>query len=119
MMWLIGIGGSIGAGARFILGNRINKKTNTFFPIATWIINILGSLLLGLLVNLHNAGVLGTSGYYLLGIGFCGAFTTFSTFTNEVLLLFIERRARLALFYIISSVMFAFLGAFLGLRIQI
>ncbi|AGK52796.1 fluoride efflux transporter CrcB [Bacillus sp. 1NLA3E] len=117
MMWLIGIGGSIGAGARFILGNTINKKTNTLFPIATWIINILGSFLLGLLVNLHNAGVLGNSGYYIFGIGFCGAFTTFSTFTNEVVLLFIERRAGLALFYIICSVLVAFIGAFLGLRI--
>ena len=55
MIWMIGIGGSLGAAARFLLGNLISRGTQKInpFPIGTWIINITGSFLLGVLTGFH------------------------------------------------------------------
>ena len=57
MIWMIGLGGSLGAAARFILGNFIIKRIQKVypFPIGTWIINITGSFLLGLITQLYLA----------------------------------------------------------------
>lgn len=115
MMWLIGIGGAIGAGSRFLFGKWITKKIGSLFSISTGIINVLGSFILGLLVNFHISGIIGDEAYYLLGVGFCGAFTTFSTFTNEVVMLLHEKRVASAIMYIVSSVILSCIGAFIGL----
>ena len=60
MIWMIGIGGSLGAAARFLLGNLISRGTQKInpFPIGTWIINITGSFLLGVLTQFHLTNVI-------------------------------------------------------------
>ncbi|MGJ7919649.1 fluoride efflux transporter CrcB [Neobacillus sp. LXY-4] len=115
MIWLIGFGGSFGAGFRFLIGNWIIKKTTTKFPYSTLIINLIGSFILGLLVNLHRAEVIADTGYFFFGIGFCGAFTTFSTFANEVVFILLEKRWRVAFLYIVLSIVLALMGASVGL----
>jgi crcB protein len=78
-LFLIGIGGACGAVARYKLGEFLLRHEEHTFPFGTFLINISGALLLGLLSGFHLAG----NPYFLLAEGFCGAFTTFSTFALE------------------------------------
>ncbi|WP_045516752.1 fluoride efflux transporter CrcB [Neobacillus niacini] len=115
MIWLIGIGGSIGAAARYLLGNFINKKKNLErFPLGTWLINITGSFLLGLLANLYQSNEISDWVWLFVGVGFCGAFTTFSTFGYETLILLQSNKKILACVYVLTSVILSILSAALG-----
>ena len=86
---LVGFGGVLGALARHLLGERIDARAAD-----TLAVNVLGSLVLGLLVSMP----VGDSLLLLFGTGFCGAFTTFSTFAFETVRLFEtgERRRAVA-----------------------
>ena len=75
---LVAIGGAVGSVLRYLLSG-----INTSFPWGTFAVNILGSLLIGLLVGLVSKGVLSPEMKLLMVTGFCGGFTTFSTFANE------------------------------------
>ncbi|MBS4190816.1 fluoride efflux transporter CrcB [Bacillus sp. FJAT-49705] len=104
MIWIIGVGGSFGALLRYLIGAFINKKSKGTFPLGTWIINLTGSLLLGLLAKLHITNQIQDWVWFMFGIGFCGAFTTFSTFSNETVKLLLEKQFKIAFIYVISSV---------------
>ena len=75
---LVALGGAVGSVLRYLL-----SSINTSFPWGTFAVNILGSLLIGLLVGLVCKGVLSPEMKLLMVTGFCGGFTTFSTFANE------------------------------------
>ena len=75
---LIALGGAAGSVLRYLV-----SSLNTLFPWGTFTVNILGSLLIGLLVGLVSKGMLSPELKLLLVTGFCGGFTTFSTFANE------------------------------------
>jgi len=111
-----GIGGMLGACLRFGLGAFINKKAASTapFPAGTWVINLTGSFLLGILANRHLAGSLSETAWLLWGVGFCGAYTTFSTFGTETVGLLDKKRFKLAAIYVTSSVLFGLLFAMLG-----
>lgn len=117
MIWLIGLGGALGASARFMLGNQIMRLSKSLFPYSTFVINITGSFFLGLLINLHNSGTIGELVYSFLGIGFCGAFTTFSTFAYEAAAMMMKKQLTITLFYIICSVLISLAGAYIGLMV--
>lgn len=117
MIWLVCAGGAFGAGARYLLGILISKKNKLILPIPTLIINITGSFLLGILFNINRSGMIDESLYSFWGIGFCGAFTTFSTFSVEAVQLLIEKRYFLATMYVLMSTLIALIGALLGLKI--
>jgi len=85
---LIALGGAVGAPLRFVLGRAIQGRRARDFPWGTLAVNVLGCLVLGVLVG---AGA-GGSALALVGVGFCGALTTFSTFGYETYRL-IERRS--------------------------
>lgn len=109
-MIFVMIGGCFGAMSRFYIGKLLAGKS-TRFPVSTFAVNILGSFLLGTAVNSE----LSTALYGLIGIGFLGAFTTFSTFSYEALQLLLARRFPTAVLYIMSSIIFgfaAFMAAF-------
>ncbi|RFU62043.1 fluoride efflux transporter CrcB [Peribacillus glennii] len=114
MIWLIGAGGAIGAAARYFLGAFINSRGKRDFPIGTWLVNITGSLLLGVLTGLYVFHYLPQWIWFLLGIGFCGAYTTFSTFSTENMALIEKSKYRLAMSYLISSVLIGILAAGAG-----
>lgn len=96
---LVGVGGFFGSLCRFQLGRLIARTRNTTFPIGTFFINITGAFLLGVLSSLNlSKGV-----YPLLGDGFLGAYTTFSTFMYEGFHLFEDRETLNALVYILGS----------------
>src|SRR5699024_6348418 len=97
---LVACGGFFGSMARFYLSFILNKHF-----IGTWIANICGSILLGIVVTGQQSDMLSQWLWALLGIGFCGAFTTFSTFGNETLQLILERKYFLVISYVLASVL--------------
>ncbi|WP_040209302.1 fluoride efflux transporter CrcB [Neobacillus jeddahensis] len=110
---LVGIGGFFGAIARFSGSQVINKRITSSIPIATLSINLLGSFLLGLLFGMG----INKSALLLLGTGFMGAFTTFSTFKLEGIQLHISQQKKAFLMYTTISYGGGILLAFLGLEI--
>ena len=98
-MMAVMMGGCLGAMARFSIG-KLLAGTGRSFPFPTFCINILGCFLLGIAVASELPPVL----YRLVGIGFLGAFTTFSTFSYETLQLLRERRPVAAGMYCAGSI---------------
>jgi CrcB protein len=87
---LVGVGGFLGANARFVAAKWIGTWVDARFPLGTFLINMSGSFLLGLLGGLLAARLVprGDDVRLALGVGFLGAFTTFSTFEFETHALF-------------------------------
>lgn len=88
-MWLpyllVGVGGFVGANARFIVARGVGALFETRFPLGTFAINISGSFLLGVLGTIIALKLMpnSESARLAIGVGFLGAFTTFSTFEFE------------------------------------
>jgi CrcB protein len=75
--------GAIGAPLRYLVDGAVGDRTEGVFPWGTFIINATGSILLGFLTGLALYHAFPTEPKIVLGSGFCGAYTTFSTFTFE------------------------------------
>ena len=112
---VIAIGGALGALSRYGLGLWISNKWNQGFPLGTFIINITGAFLLGFL-NILFVERLTLSPLWRLGIGigFLGAYTTFSTFGYEVIMLLEGGSLLTAGLYTLLSVVVGFTGVALG-----
>jgi fluoride exporter len=87
---LVGLGGFMGANARFVVARFVGALFETRFPLGTFVINISGSFLLGLLGTIVAQKVMPNSESMrlALGVGFLGAYTTFSTLEFETHALF-------------------------------
>lgn len=109
---LVGIGGFFGAITRFSVSQFVNNRYSFRIPMATLMINILGSFLLGLMIGFG----LNKLALLLLGTGFMGAFTTFSTFKLEGIQLHLNKRKKEFLMYNIISYGGGILLAFLGFK---
>jgi len=90
----IALAGGLGAAARFVLDGVVRTRTasRTPFPVGTFVINATGSLLLGLVVGLTSAQLLPETLHAVVGAGFLGGYTTFSTASFETVRLLQERR---------------------------
>ena len=75
--------GAIGAPVRYLVDGAVGDRTEGVFPWGTFLINVTGSLLLGFLTGLALYHAFPKTPKVVLGTGFCGAYTTFSTFTFE------------------------------------
>lgn len=108
---LVATGGFLGAISRFALNNFIQSRHQRAFPSGTFTINITGSFLLGLLFGLQQ---LPQEFFFLLGTGFMGAYTTFSTFEMEAVELMRKKEALIALLYLSASVILGVILAYGG-----
>ncbi|MGC9378516.1 fluoride efflux transporter FluC [Streptomyces sp. MH13] len=83
--WLLVLaGGAVGAPVRHLIGAAAREHLRSAFHWGTFLANMAAALLLGFLVEAGTEGALGDSGQALLSTGFCGALSTWSTFSNEV-----------------------------------
>jgi len=101
---LVAAGGALGALSRFAVATVSRRFFGVQFPWGTLLINVSGCFALGLLAGLFNSKTSPTGLHYGLGIGFLGAFTTFSTYELEGMLLLNEGRHGLACLYLGGSV---------------
>ncbi|MFD8595452.1 fluoride efflux transporter CrcB [Kitasatospora sp. NPDC059646] len=86
MNWLLVIlGAAVGAPLRYLTDRAVQARHDTVFPWGTFAVNVSGSLVLGLLTGAVAAGAASSQLQLLLGTGFCGALTTYSTFSYETL----------------------------------
>jgi fluoride exporter len=116
MIWSVAIGGAVGSIARFLLGTFVQQRAGTAFPIGTLIINITGSVLLGFLLRFALATPSITPATRaLLTTGFCGGYTTFSTFSYETVALIEENELGRAVLYAALSVVVAMVGTYCGI----
>jgi CrcB protein len=115
--WLaIGLGGALGAVARAALGLWLNPKEGGALPWGTFAANLLGSLALGFLVGLLlSERMTSPTTRALLATGFCGAFTTFSTFSMETVNLARNGHALTAVLYVGLTLALCLVGSILGL----
>lgn len=114
MLW-VGLGGFLGANARYLFGLWIAARLGTTFPYGTFVINVSGSFVLGIIVGLLDAHVLAPAVRLSLAIGFVGAYTTFSTFTYETLRLIEDGSLLLATANVVGSVLIGMVAAVAGL----
>lgn len=111
----VAVGGALGAAARFAVSRLARTYIDAALPYGTLLVNITGSLLLGILAGLVAAAVKFPPFLFaLLGTGFCGAFTTFSTFATETLA---SNSFPVALINILANNLLALAAAALGLYI--
>ena len=112
---LIGAGGFAGAIVRYALGKWIGQLWGRSFPLGTFIINVSGSFLIGLLMALFTGRFMTNPQWRLLLIvGFLGAYTTFSTFEYETGALLEDGEFILAMINIVLSVMAGFIALKIG-----
>ena len=114
--WYVALGSAVGGVARFALASLVQQRVGPNFPVGTLIVNISGSFLLGLILRY----ALGTQAVTpevraLLTTGFCGGYTTFSTFTYDTMLLLEDGQTSRAGMYVLLSVALSLAGAWLGI----
>lgn len=109
------IGGAIGAGARHLVGQAMLARFGPAFPWGTLSINIVGSLLMGLLVGWLARSGGGDTTRLFVGVGILGGFTTFSSFSMEYWMLFERGQNAQAAAYVLASVIGAIAACGLGL----
>jgi CrcB protein len=112
---IIGVGGFLGAVARYAIALWIGQKWGRNFPMGTFVINVSGSFLIGLLMVLFTERYLVNPQWrLLLVVGFLGAYTTFSTFEYETGSLLKDGEWMMALLNIVGSVVAGFVALKMG-----
>jgi CrcB protein len=115
MIWYIAVGSAIGGVSRYLVDGVVQRMLSTTFPAGTLLINISGSLLLGFIVRYGvETATLSPGMRALLTIGFCGGYTTFSTFTYETATLLESGEWARAGLYVSGSLILSLLGVFAG-----
>lgn len=116
-LW-ISLGAVLGANARYLLGGWAAQRWGTSFPIGTLLINLTGSLALGLFLTLATERALVDPRYrHLIAVGFLGAYTTFSTYTFESVALMLNGSWGTGLLNLFGSSALGALGVMLGMAI--
>jgi fluoride exporter len=114
-IWWVGLGGFVGANARYLLGGWIATRFGTTFPYGTFVINITGSFVIGMIMGALDSHLLSPTIRLAVAIGFVGAYTTFSTFTYETIRLLEDGSIMLATANVFGSVLVGLLATIAGL----
>ncbi len=113
---LVFIGGGLGSVLRYWIGKLLNNRMGSAFPWGTFTVNVLGSLLIGvILAYINKKGGISTEWALLLATGFCGGFTTFSSFAYENNMLLKQGDYSTFFLYTASSILLGFFATFVGI----
>ncbi|HCT80499.1 MAG TPA: fluoride efflux transporter CrcB [Micromonosporaceae bacterium] len=112
---LVVLGAMVGAPLRYVIDRAVQARHDSVFPWGTFVVNVTGSFVLGFLA----ASATATPGpvMALLGVGFCGALTTYSTFGYETLRLVQSGATFYAILNALGSIPFGLAAAYLGLSV--
>lgn len=115
---LVMFGGAIGSGARYLTGRATLSAFGPAFPYGTLAVNLIGGFAMGLLVGaLARMSVPGENWRLLLGVGALGGYTTFSSFSLDVVTMIQRGDLGVALFYVLLSVIGSIVALFAGLSL--
>ncbi|MEV6114596.1 fluoride efflux transporter CrcB [Streptomyces sp. NPDC052109] len=118
MNWLLVIAGAaLGAPLRYLTDRAVQGRHDSVFPWGTFVVNVTGSLVLGLLTGAVSAGAAGPHLQLLVGTGLCGALTTYSTFSYETLRLTEAGSGLYAAVNVATSVVAGLAAAFTGVSL--
>ena len=116
---LIGLGGFLGSISRFLVSTGVNRVFQSVLPIGTLAVNILGCLLIGIIYSLaEQKNILGPELRIFLGVGFCGGFTTYSSFAFEKFSLIKTGDFLLLSVYVGASIFLGLIAVYLGSQIH-
>jgi CrcB protein len=116
MLWYIAFGSALGGVTRYLFGGAVQRLAGATFPIGTLAVNVTGSFLLGAILRIAvDTPGLSAEGRALLTAGFCGGYTTFSTFSYETVALFDEGEWTRAGVYLSLSVLLSIVATLLGI----
>ncbi|WP_282015118.1 fluoride efflux transporter CrcB [Marinifilum flexuosum] len=116
---LIGMGGFLGSISRFLVGQGLHRIFDTVFPIGTMTVNIVGSFIIGVVYSLaERDNLISPEIRMFLAVGFCGGFTTFSSFAFDKLNLLKDSGFLYLSMYVGGSVFLGLLAVYLGTQIH-
>jgi len=115
ILFIIGSGSFVGGVARYLTSRYIQNSVISAFPYGTFVVNMLGCFLIGLFYGLSDRGNIMSSEWRIfLTVGFCGGFTTFSTFANENMSLLRDGNFFFFALYTGLSVFLGLMATYLG-----
>jgi len=116
MLWYVAAGSAVGGVARFLVASLVQQRAGPAFPTGTLVVNITGSLVLGFLMRLAlSTPAISAEVRMLLTTGFCGGYTTFSTFSYDTLLLLEGGQYGRGALYVALSVVLSLVAVWLGM----
>lgn len=115
ILFLIAVGGAAGSLLRYLVGGMVQRTSASGFPVGTLFVNVAGCLLIGIFVRFLLNMQTSTEMRALLVVGFCGGFTTFSTFSFETAGLIEGGEYARAATYIVGSVVLCIAATFAGM----
>jgi CrcB protein len=118
MLLYVALGSALGGMSRYLLGGLIQRLLDTTFPAGTLLINISGSFLIGAILRYAlETPTFSPEMRVFLTIGFCGGYTTFSTFSYETVALLEDGQWTRAGLYVAASVLLSLVGTLLGFAV--
>jgi CrcB protein len=115
VFWSVAVGAALGGLSRYYFAGFIQQRAGADFPAGTLIVNVTGSFLLGFIMRYAlQSDIISPAMRVLLTTGFCGGYTTFSTFSYETALMLGDGEYKRAALYVGGSVGIALVAMFLG-----
>ncbi len=117
-LFLVGLGGSIGAILRYLVGTQAESWMTNGFPVGTFAVNVIGSFAIGVLwFAFQSAEVLSDTARLLFIVGLLGSFTTFSAFSNDTIILLQNGQIGWAMVNVLGQVALCLLATWAGLKL--
>ena len=114
-LMLVFLGGGLGSCSRYLISKFLNEQINSLFPWGTLTVNLMGCLIIGISIGLIERFTIHPYWGILIVTGFCGGFTTFSSFSLENNLLLRNQEYFLLLLYTFISLFWGFAATLLGI----